>query len=238
MTTLSIVAGLIPVAIGIGAGSEQRASIAVTIIGGQTLCLLLTLLVVPVAYSYLAELEALPWSTLAGKIFRSLARFGAQSWFGLIARLGTRCFHCKNEIQRGNDFAWIAAPFRIHTQLSPVEETLRTVKLRTIILLAVLTMVVIPAFAQKQKPKKSGESGAEKKQENSQQAPATPAPAKDDEEDKGPWKALNYRLIGPFRGGRVLAVSGVVGQDNTYYFGGVAGVFGRPPMAAQLEASF
>ncbi len=69
MTTLSIVAGLIPVAISIGAGSEQRASIAVTIIGGQTLCLLLTLLVVPVAYSYLAELEALPWSTLAGRFF-------------------------------------------------------------------------------------------------------------------------------------------------------------------------
>jgi hydrophobic/amphiphilic exporter-1 (mainly G- bacteria), HAE1 family len=61
MTTLSIVAGLIPVAIGMGAGSEQRASIAVTIIGGQTLCLLLTLLIVPVAYSYLAELKAVPW---------------------------------------------------------------------------------------------------------------------------------------------------------------------------------
>ncbi|MCL6507949.1 MAG: efflux RND transporter permease subunit, partial [Bryobacteraceae bacterium] len=55
MTTFSIVAGLIPVAVGIGAGSEQRASIAVTIIGGQTLCLLLTLLVVPIAYSYFAE---------------------------------------------------------------------------------------------------------------------------------------------------------------------------------------
>jgi HAE1 family hydrophobic/amphiphilic exporter-1 len=66
MTTFSIIAGLIPVALGIGAGSEQRASIAVTIIGGQTLCLLLTLLVVPVAYSYLAEFEALSWSaTLA-----------------------------------------------------------------------------------------------------------------------------------------------------------------------------
>src|SRR3974390_3554949 len=38
MTTLSIIAGLIPVAIGIGAGSEQRASIAVTIIGGEKLC--------------------------------------------------------------------------------------------------------------------------------------------------------------------------------------------------------
>ena len=70
MTTLSIIAGLIPVAIGIGAGSEQRASIAVTIIGGQTLCLLLTLLVVPVAYSYFTELEALPWREWFGRAFR------------------------------------------------------------------------------------------------------------------------------------------------------------------------
>ena len=57
MTTLSIVAGLIPTAIGIGAGSSQRSAIAVTIIGGQSLCLLLTLLVTPVAYSLFAELE-------------------------------------------------------------------------------------------------------------------------------------------------------------------------------------
>jgi HAE1 family hydrophobic/amphiphilic exporter-1 len=62
MTTFSIVAGLIPVAIGIGAGSEQRAAIAVTIIGGQTLCLLMTLLLVPVAYSYVAEWETVRWS--------------------------------------------------------------------------------------------------------------------------------------------------------------------------------
>src|SRR5213595_841032 len=68
MTTFSIIAGLIPVAIGIGAGSEQRASIAVTIIGGQTLCLLLTLLVVPVAYSYLAEFEAVPWTEWAARL--------------------------------------------------------------------------------------------------------------------------------------------------------------------------
>ena len=69
MTTLSIIAGLIPVAIGIGAGSEQRASIAWTIIGGQTLCLLLTLLVVPVAYSYLAELQAVPWTEWTARLF-------------------------------------------------------------------------------------------------------------------------------------------------------------------------
>ncbi|MCG3160191.1 MAG: Multidrug resistance protein MdtC [Acidobacteria bacterium] len=59
MTTFSIVAGLIPTAIGIGAGAAQRSAIAVTIIGGQTLCLLLTLLVTPVAYSLLAGLEGM-----------------------------------------------------------------------------------------------------------------------------------------------------------------------------------
>ncbi len=57
MTTFSIVAGLIPTAIGIGAGSSQRSAIAVTIIGGQTLCLLPTLLITPVAYSLLAGLS-------------------------------------------------------------------------------------------------------------------------------------------------------------------------------------
>jgi HAE1 family hydrophobic/amphiphilic exporter-1 len=55
MTTFSIVAGLIPTAIGIGAGASQRSAIAVTIIGGQTLCLLLTLLVVPVGYSLVED---------------------------------------------------------------------------------------------------------------------------------------------------------------------------------------
>ena len=58
MTTFSIVAGLIPTAVGIGAGAAQRSAIAVTIIGGQTLCLLLTLLVTPVAYSMFDDMAA------------------------------------------------------------------------------------------------------------------------------------------------------------------------------------
>jgi HAE1 family hydrophobic/amphiphilic exporter-1 len=52
MTTISVVAGMLPIAFGRGAGSGSRASMAVTIIGGQMLCLLLTLLVTPVVYSY------------------------------------------------------------------------------------------------------------------------------------------------------------------------------------------
>jgi len=50
MTTFAIIAGLIPTAFGRGAGSAQRSAIAVTIIGGQLFCLLLTLLLTPVAY--------------------------------------------------------------------------------------------------------------------------------------------------------------------------------------------
>ncbi len=34
---------------------------------------------------------------------------------------------------------------------------------------------------------------------------------------------MQYRLVGPFRGGRVVAVAGVVGQDDVYYLGAVAG---------------
>ena len=36
-------------------------------------------------------------------------------------------------------------------------------------------------------------------------------------------KGLKWRSIGPYRGGRVLAVTGVPGDSNTFYFGGVAG---------------
>jgi len=57
MTTLSIIAGMLPIAFGKGAGAGSRASMAVTIIGGQILCLLLTLLITPVVYSYFDDLR-------------------------------------------------------------------------------------------------------------------------------------------------------------------------------------
>ena len=58
MTTIAIVAGMLPIAFGRGAGSGSRASMAVTIIGGQVLCLLLTLLITPVVYSYFDGMRA------------------------------------------------------------------------------------------------------------------------------------------------------------------------------------
>jgi HAE1 family hydrophobic/amphiphilic exporter-1 len=57
MTTLSIIAGMLPIALGRGAGAGSRASMAVTIIGGQILCLMLTLLITPVVYSYFDDLR-------------------------------------------------------------------------------------------------------------------------------------------------------------------------------------
>jgi HAE1 family hydrophobic/amphiphilic exporter-1 len=57
MTTIAIIAGMLPIAFGRGAGAGSRASMAVTIIGGQILCLLLTLLITPVVYSYFDDLR-------------------------------------------------------------------------------------------------------------------------------------------------------------------------------------
>lgn len=51
MTTLALILGMLPVAIGIGSGSDFRRSMAITVIGGLITSTLLTLVVVPTAYS-------------------------------------------------------------------------------------------------------------------------------------------------------------------------------------------
>ncbi len=68
MTTLTLVAGMLPLAVGTGPGAEERRAVAVVVIGGQSLCLLLTLLVTPVAYSLLDDLGGFfHWKKLARK---------------------------------------------------------------------------------------------------------------------------------------------------------------------------
>ncbi len=41
--------------------------------------------------------------------------------------------------------------------------------------------------------------------------------------DDNALKAMKWRQVGPFRGGRALAVTGIAGDPETYYFGSVAG---------------
>ncbi len=66
MTTLAMIFGMIPLALGLGEGGEQRAPMGQAVIGGVITSGLLTLVVVPVIYTYLDDLAA--WAKRFGKI--------------------------------------------------------------------------------------------------------------------------------------------------------------------------
>ncbi|MBD1913357.1 MULTISPECIES: efflux RND transporter permease subunit [unclassified Leptolyngbya] len=57
MTTIAMIAGMLPIAMGLGAGSEVRSPMAIAVIGGLTTSTLLTLVIVPVIFTYIERLK-------------------------------------------------------------------------------------------------------------------------------------------------------------------------------------
>jgi multidrug efflux pump subunit AcrB len=57
MTTVAMIAGMMPIALGIGAGAEVRKPMAIAVIGGLITSTLLTLVVVPVVFTYVDDLR-------------------------------------------------------------------------------------------------------------------------------------------------------------------------------------
>ena len=75
MTTIALVAGMMPLVVSTGPGAGTNRSIGVLVVGGQSLCLLLTLLAVPVFYSLFDDLAR---SRVFSRIFSPVR--GAFAW--------------------------------------------------------------------------------------------------------------------------------------------------------------
>ena len=55
MTAFSTIAGILPIAIGIGSGAESRRPMGIAVVGGMLTSTFLTLLVVPVVYTFFSD---------------------------------------------------------------------------------------------------------------------------------------------------------------------------------------
>src|SRR5260370_5225727 len=83
---------------------------------------------------------------------------------------------------------------------------------------AALVSICLTTFAVSPPPKEGGQTPSPTKSPT-----ATPKPTPAGAIDEKLFSGMRWRQIGPFRGGRALAIEGVPGEPDIYYFGAVAG---------------
>src|ERR1700693_457086 len=81
-----------------------------------------------------------------------------------------------------------------------------------------LIFVCFNSFAISPTPREGGPTPSPKMSPTATAKPVPPGAI-----DEKLFNGMQWRQVGPFRGGRALAIEGVPGEPDTWYFGGVAG---------------
>ncbi|MBV9033500.1 MAG: efflux RND transporter permease subunit [Acidobacteriaceae bacterium] len=121
MTTLALVVGMLPLVLATGAGSSTSRSIGVLVAAGQTLCLMLTLLMVPVFYTLFEDITVKLKARWPRSTTATAARIAPMVLIFVL-------FHVAATAQRVSDTAFDDLPTRLGTANSPAPKLQLTVE--------------------------------------------------------------------------------------------------------------
>src|SRR5438270_511350 len=100
-------------------------------------------------------------------------------------------------------------------------------KIPPLFLLTTLAVALVSGGVAQTKPGRQSKAVTPTRENSKPAEPAEKAAPSTKEEEtrpgEKPFKGMQYRLVGPFRGGRSLTAAGIPGDPTTYYFGATGG---------------